>query len=297
MYGARGLAIDAAGRYAGVLRSAILLYKRGRRDAGDALSALLADRVADSLPANCVLVPVPTTRQRRGERGFDQGVRLARGLGTRTGLPVLLALAQVAGDAQRGRSRNARLAARGRFTCVAPDLIGGASVVLVDDVMTTGATLMDCACALERSGGIVAGAVVLAYAQFSRELPRRASDVGLVGLNGSCPAGASGPDAALEVGRNGMAKALWNGKTLAESDNIEVVEGNLYFPADSIDCTLFKKSDTTSVCPWKGTASYYTLVVDGKENPDAAWYYPTPKDAAKQIKDRVAFWKGVEVVK
>jgi uncharacterized protein (DUF427 family) len=94
-----------------------------------------------------------------------------------------------------------------------------------------------------------------------------------------------------------MAKAVWNGKTLAESDNIEVVEGNLYFPADSIDCTLFKKSDTTSVCPWKGTASYYSLVVDGKENADAAWYYPTPKDAAKQIKDRVAFWKGVEVQK
>ncbi len=94
----------------------------------------------------------------------------------------------------------------------------------------------------------------------------------------------------------GMAKAIWNGKTLAESDTIEKVEGNLYFPADSIDCTLFKKSDTTSVCPWKGTASYYTLVVDGKENKDAAWYYPTPKDAAKQIKDHVAFWKGVEVL-
>jgi uncharacterized protein (DUF427 family) len=92
-----------------------------------------------------------------------------------------------------------------------------------------------------------------------------------------------------------MAKAVWNGKTLAESDKIEKVEGNLYFPADSIDSTLFKPSATTSVCPWKGTASYYTLVVDGKENADAAWYYPEPKDAAKQIMGHVAFWKGVEV--
>jgi uncharacterized protein (DUF427 family) len=92
-----------------------------------------------------------------------------------------------------------------------------------------------------------------------------------------------------------MAKAVWNGKTLAQSDATEVVEGNHYFPADSIDRTLFKQSDTTSVCPWKGTASYYTLVVDGQENADAAWYYPSPKDAAKQIKDHVAFWKGVEV--
>jgi len=164
VYGARGLAIDAAGRYAGVLRSAILLYKRGRRDAGDALSALLADRVADSLPTNCVLVPVPTTHRRRGERGFDQGVRLARALGARTGAPVLLALAQVAGDAQRGRTRRARLAARDRFACVAPDLIAGASVVLVDDVMTTGTTLQDCANVLDRCGAHVAAAVVLAYA-------------------------------------------------------------------------------------------------------------------------------------
>jgi uncharacterized protein (DUF427 family) len=92
-----------------------------------------------------------------------------------------------------------------------------------------------------------------------------------------------------------MAKAVWNGVTLAESDHTEVVEGNHYFPADSIDRSHFKESPTHSVCPWKGTASYYTVVADGKENPDAAWYYPDPKDAAKQIKDYVAFWKGVEV--
>jgi ComF family protein len=164
VYGAHGLAIDAAGRYAGVLRSAILLYKRGRRDAGDALSALLADRVAASLPENCVLVPVPTTRARQGARGFDQSVRLARALGARTDTPVLLALAQVAGDAQRGRTRARRLAARGRFACIAQELIAGTRVVLVDDVMTTGATLEDCASALDHCGARVSAAVVLAYA-------------------------------------------------------------------------------------------------------------------------------------
>lgn len=90
-------------------------------------------------------------------------------------------------------------------------------------------------------------------------------------------------------------KARWNGQTIAESDHTEVVEGNHYFPKASIDASKFVASATTSVCPWKGTASYYSVVVDGKENKDAAWYYPTPKDAAKQIKDHVAFWKGVEV--
>ncbi len=92
-----------------------------------------------------------------------------------------------------------------------------------------------------------------------------------------------------------MAKAVWNGTVLAESDKTEVVEGNHYFPADSIVREHFKESATHSVCPWKGTASYYTVVAGGKENRDAAWYYPAPKDAAKQIKDHVAFWKGVEV--
>ena len=92
-----------------------------------------------------------------------------------------------------------------------------------------------------------------------------------------------------------MPKAIWNGATLAESNNCEVVEGNQYFPADSVNRQYFQASDTHTVCPWKGTASYYTVVVDGKENKDAAWYYPEPKDAAKQIKDHVAFWKGVTV--
>jgi uncharacterized protein (DUF427 family) len=90
-------------------------------------------------------------------------------------------------------------------------------------------------------------------------------------------------------------KAIWNGTVIAESANTEVVEGNQYFPADAIKSEFFKPSATTSVCPWKGTASYYTLDVNGKQNPDAAWYYPTPKDAAKNITGYVAFWKGVEV--
>ncbi len=92
-----------------------------------------------------------------------------------------------------------------------------------------------------------------------------------------------------------MAKAVWNGTVLAESDDTVVVEGNHYFPPESIVREHFSPSDTHTVCPWKGTASYYTVTVNGEENPDAAWYYPSPKDAAAEIADRVAFWKGVEV--
>jgi uncharacterized protein (DUF427 family) len=90
-------------------------------------------------------------------------------------------------------------------------------------------------------------------------------------------------------------KAFWNGTVIAESANTVVVEGNHYFPPDSIAAEFFKPSATTTVCPWKGTASYYTLDVDGKENPDAAWYYPETKQAANNIQGRIAFWKGVQV--
>ncbi len=90
-------------------------------------------------------------------------------------------------------------------------------------------------------------------------------------------------------------KATWNGATIAESDDIVTVEGNAYFPAESVNKTYLAPSDHHSVCPWKGTASYYSLSVDGKENANAAWYYPAPKDAAKNITRRVAFWKGVQV--
>ena len=90
-------------------------------------------------------------------------------------------------------------------------------------------------------------------------------------------------------------KAMWNGAVLAESDRTIVVEGNHYFPPDSIHKEHFKPSDTHTECGWKGTASYYTVEVDGRRNPDAAWYYPEPKDAAQQIAGYVAFWKGVTV--
>lgn len=90
-------------------------------------------------------------------------------------------------------------------------------------------------------------------------------------------------------------KAIWNGQVLAESDNTEVVEGNHYFPPESINKEYFKESDHSTVCPWKGDASYYHVEVDGEINKNAAWYYPDPKDAAKQIKDHTAFWHGVEV--
>ena len=92
-----------------------------------------------------------------------------------------------------------------------------------------------------------------------------------------------------------MAKAIWRGKVLAESDRFELVEGNVYFPPQALDRRYVKASATTTICPWKGTAHYYTVAVDGAENPDAAWYYPEPKPAAAQIKDHVAFWHGVTV--
>ncbi len=92
-------------------------------------------------------------------------------------------------------------------------------------------------------------------------------------------------------------KAIWNGKIIAESNDTVVIENNHYFPHESINKEYFKSSDSNSVCPWKGTASYYTIEVDGKENIDAAWYYPEVSELAKGIKNRVAFWKGVKVEK
>ncbi|MEQ8676192.1 MAG: DUF427 domain-containing protein [Aggregatilineales bacterium] len=93
-----------------------------------------------------------------------------------------------------------------------------------------------------------------------------------------------------------MAKAVWNGVVIAESDKTEMVEGNHYFPPESVNREYFADSSRSSVCPWKGTASYYDVVVDGKSNPGAAWYYPSPKSAAANIKDHVAFWGGVQVL-
>ena len=90
-------------------------------------------------------------------------------------------------------------------------------------------------------------------------------------------------------------RATWKDAVLAESGDTVVVEGHHYFPAESINRQYFRESSTHSVCPWKGEASYYDLVVNGETNKDAAWYYPEPKEAAKEIKGRVAFWKGVKV--
>jgi len=92
-----------------------------------------------------------------------------------------------------------------------------------------------------------------------------------------------------------MKQAIWNGQVIAESDNTIVVEGNHYFPPTSIKKEFFKSSSTTSTCPWKGFANYYDIDVNGSINQGAAWYYRTPSDKANEIKDHVAFWKGVEI--
>lgn len=111
----------------------------------------------------------------------------------------------------------------------------------------------------------------------------------LVGLG----AGAAGPAAGSAADRT--VRATWNGQVIAESDQTVVVEGNHYFPPESVRREFLRDSDTTTVCSWKGTANYFSLEVDGQTNRDAAWYYREPKSAARAIKGRVAFWRGVEV--
>lgn len=91
-------------------------------------------------------------------------------------------------------------------------------------------------------------------------------------------------------------KAIWNGEIIAESENTIEVENNHYFPKEDVKINFIEESDTHSVCPWKGEASYYNILVNGEKNKDAAWYYPEPFEKAKHITDRVAFWNGVEVV-
>ena len=93
-----------------------------------------------------------------------------------------------------------------------------------------------------------------------------------------------------------MAKAIWNGQTLAESDKVETVEGNIYFPEETVNRAYLRPSSSSSTCPSKGRARYYTVLVDGQETLDAAWYYPDPKPAAKSVKHHVAFWRGVEII-
>jgi uncharacterized protein (DUF427 family) len=92
-----------------------------------------------------------------------------------------------------------------------------------------------------------------------------------------------------------MPRAIWNGAVIAESDRTVVVEGNHYFPPESVKKEYLSPSENHTTCPWKGVASYYDVVVDGKVNPDAAWYYPAPKPAAEEIEGRLAFWRGVRI--
>jgi uncharacterized protein (DUF427 family) len=99
----------------------------------------------------------------------------------------------------------------------------------------------------------------------------------------------------VDFGGTKMARAVWNNAVIAESDSTVIVEGNHYFPMESVKSELLEASSKTTVCSWKGTANYFTLVVDGQTNPDAAWYYTDPKDAAKEIANHVAFWRGVSV--
>jgi uncharacterized protein (DUF427 family) len=104
-----------------------------------------------------------------------------------------------------------------------------------------------------------------------------------------------GLPAALRLTKGILMKATWHGATLAASGDTVMVEGNHYFPSNSINRDYFRESDNHTTCPWKGEASYYDILVEGKVNKDAAWYYPEPKDAASNIRGRVAFWKGVVV--
>jgi predicted amidophosphoribosyltransferase len=153
------LRVTALAPYEGTVRAAVLALKDGRRDVAEALGAIVAPLVA----RDSALVPIPTTARRKRERGFDGVAAIALVAAHAAGAHAILALQQRVGDAQRGRSRRQRLAARGRFCCDAT-LVAGRRVTLLDDVCTTGATLQDCAAAVRESGGLVEEALVVAVA-------------------------------------------------------------------------------------------------------------------------------------
>jgi uncharacterized protein (DUF427 family)/predicted amidophosphoribosyltransferase len=283
------LQVVALGPYEGALRAAILAIKRGERAPVAALAALMAPH----LDRGAILIPVPTTRARAARRGFDQAVLLAHALQRRVPSVRVAHVLEHRGASQAGLGRRDRLAARARFGLSrraervrrAAQLEPGRSVTLIDDVCTTGATLEDAAGVLREAGLVVSSAAVAAFT-----VPGRAG-----GDRATFPIATRSIFANAIARERSDMKAIWNGTVLAESDKTKVVEGNHYFPPDSIATAHFQPSDTHTVCPWKGTASYYSLDVDGKRNKDAAWYYPTPKNAAAEIAGYVAFWKGVEV--
>jgi ComF family protein len=158
------LSCVALGSYEGVLRRSVLRMKRGRRDVGERLGALLAERLGAFLVHDACLVPVPTTSVRQADRGFDQAGLLARVAGRELGRPVLAGIERSAGPAQQGRTRKERLEASGRFTLLRGAPVQGANVVLVDDVATTGATLREAAALLEAAGARVRGGLLVARA-------------------------------------------------------------------------------------------------------------------------------------
>jgi ComF family protein len=157
-----GLEVRALGPYEGTLRRAVLALKAGRRDVGAILGTLLAERFGPGLEADALLVAVPTSGARRLARGFDQAALLTRAVAQRTGLPSAAALGRRGGEAQQGRTRRERLSAGGRFLCLPGVPLAGRRIVLVDDVVTTGATLADCGAVLREAGATVRAALVVA---------------------------------------------------------------------------------------------------------------------------------------
>jgi ComF family protein len=158
------LSCVALGSYNGVLRTSVLRMKKGRRDIGERLGALLAQRLGAFVAQDACLMPIPTTFARRAERGFDQAVLLARTAGCELGRPVSAGIERIAGPVQQGRTRKERLTASGRFILLRGAALQGANVVLVDDVATTGSTLREAAAVLEAGGARVRGGLLVARA-------------------------------------------------------------------------------------------------------------------------------------